>query len=104
LGIPRAARTSTLEDSGPPVTSEAPGAPGAFQGMMVALPGGLGIGKLRGASDNRCSVEIFYSIAHQDQCEFDARELGRDYLSPQTRVYVRDGERFKVGRVTHYLR
>jgi ATP-dependent helicase HepA len=79
-------------------------APGAFQGMIVALPGGRGVGKLRSANNNRCTVEIFYSIVHQDFCEFEASELERAYLSPQTRVYVRDGERFKVGRVTHYLR
>jgi len=72
--------------------------------MLVALPGGRGIGKLCGAADGDCSVEIFHSVVHQEIWKFAEGDLERAYLSPQTRVYVKGDDRFRVGRVTHYLR
>lgn len=72
--------------------------------MLVALPGGRGIGKLCAGADGRCTVEVFHSAVRQDLYEFASDELERSYLSPQTRVYVKRGDRFRVGRVTNYLR
>lgn len=71
--------------------------------MLVALPGERGIGKLVSATEGRCTVSIFYSLQRTENVEFDDTSLGRAYLSPQTRAYVLDGERMRVGRVADYL-
>ena len=61
------------------------------------------MGKLESAADGRCTVSIFHSILKSEVVELSLEEISRAYLSPQTRVYVRDGERFQVGQVTNYL-
>ncbi len=48
-------------------------------------------------------VAVFHSILRTDTVGLDLSDIGRAYLSPQTRVYVRQGDRFRVGRVTNYL-
>lgn len=63
----------------------------------------MGVGKLEAAAEGRCTVSVFHSILRSETTELALDDLSRAYLSPQTRVYVRDGERFKVGRVTNYL-
>ena len=74
-----------------------------FRGMLIEIPGHRGIGKLKSAADGRCTVSVFRSILRTETAEMPIDNLRRAYLSPQTRVYVRDGERFKVGRVKNYF-
>ena len=71
--------------------------------MLVELPGHKGIGKLEAAVDGRCSINIFYSVQRTQAIECALSELRRAYLSPQTRAYVHDDDRTRVGRVTGYL-
>jgi len=74
-----------------------------IRGMLVGLAGGTGIGKLEAVANGRCTVSVFYSIVRRETTEMSVRDLTRAYLSPQTRVYVRDDEHFRVGRVRNYL-
>jgi ATP-dependent helicase HepA len=74
-----------------------------FRGMLVSLPEGRGVGKLEGVDGDTCSVAIFRSIIQSETVQFPVSDLTRAYLSPQTRVYVQDGERFRVGRVADFL-
>ena len=48
----------------------------------------------------------FHSAVHQEEREYDAAQLERAHLSPQTRVYVRDdeSEAWSAGRVIDYDR
>jgi len=71
--------------------------------MFVGLPGHKGIGKLEAAADGRCTISVFHSIRRTQTIECPTSEVERAYLSPQTRAYVRDDDRMRVGRVTHYL-
>lgn len=73
------------------------------RGTLVSLPRRQGVGKLESVSDNLCSVSIFFSLVRTETIDVDATELGRAYLSPQTRAYVLDEDRIRVGRVTNYL-
>lgn len=74
-----------------------------FRGMLVGLPGRRGIGKLVAAADGRCKVSIFYSILRTEVVEYGFSEIGRAYLSPQTRAYVPGKGGMRVGRVTDFL-
>lgn len=76
---------------------------GLFKGMLVGLPGQKGVGKLRSSADGRCSVSIFYSIQRSEDIECDVADVVRAFLSPQTRAYVLDEERMRVGRISNYL-
>lgn len=69
----------------------------------MSLPRKRGVGKLEAVDGQTCSVAVFRSITRSEIVRFPAAELSRAYLSPQTRVYVRDEERFRVGRVTDFL-
>jgi len=71
--------------------------------MLVELPGRKGIGKLESAADGRCQVAVFHSILHTETIDLSISDIGRAYLSPQTRVYVRQDDRYRVGRITNYL-
>ena len=71
--------------------------------MLVSLPQNRGIGKLEEDHGDTWSVTVFRSIIRSEILQFPAAALRRAYLSPQTRVYVRDEERFRVGRVTDFL-
>jgi ATP-dependent helicase HepA len=75
-----------------------------FRGMLVDLPRRRGVGKLEAAGDGRCSVSVFHSILHTETLDLAMKEINRAFLSPQTRVYVKQDDRFRVGRVTNYLR
>lgn len=72
-------------------------------GMLVSLPEGRGVGKLEGVGGDTCSVAIFRSIIRSEVVQLPMGAIARAYLSPQTRVYVRDEERFRVGRVADFL-
>lgn len=71
--------------------------------MLVGLPGQKGVGKLQSAADGRCTVSIFYSVQRSEDIECDVAEIERAFLSPQTRAYVLDGDRMRVGRISDYL-
>lgn len=71
--------------------------------MLVGLPGQKGIGKLQSASSGRCIVSIFYSIQRSEDIEYNVSDITRAFLSAQTRAYVLDDERMRVGRITDYL-
>lgn len=71
--------------------------------MLVELPGRKGIGKLQSAADGRCVISIFHSIQRSQDIECEAGAVTRAYLSPQTRAYVIDHERMRVGRISDYL-
>lgn len=70
--------------------------------MLVGLPGHRGVGKLEAAADGRCSISIFHSLNRTETIECAVSEIERAYLSPQTRAYVLDGERMRVGRIRDY--
>ncbi len=74
-----------------------------FRGMLVELPGQKGVGKLHSAAEGRCVVSIFHSIQRSEDIECEVGAVVRAYLSPQTRAYVLDDERMRVGRISDYL-
>ena len=76
---------------------------GLFKGMLVELPGQKGVGKLQSAADGRCVISIFHSIQRSEEIECEVGAVARAFLSPQTRAYVLDDERMRVGRVSDYL-
>ena len=72
-------------------------------GMLVSLPEGRGVGKLEGVDGDTCSIAVFRSIIRSEVVQLKVAAISRAYLSPQTRVYVRDEGRFRVGRVADFL-
>ena len=74
-----------------------------FRGEFVELPRRKGLGKLESAADGRCAVTVFHSILRIETISLAPEDIRRAYLSPQTRVYVRHGDGFRVGRVTNYF-
>ena len=71
--------------------------------MLVELPGGKGVGKLQSVTDGGCTVSIFHSIQRSEDIECSVSDVARAFLSPQTRAYVLENERLRVGRITDYL-
>ncbi|TNC74350.1 protein DpdE [Rubellimicrobium roseum] len=71
--------------------------------MLIGLPGGRGVGKLEASDGKTATVAVFHSVARTERLEIPASSLERAYLSPQTRVYVRNEDRFQIGRVADYL-
>jgi ATP-dependent helicase HepA len=71
--------------------------------MLVELPRQKGVGKLQSAAEGRCVVSIFHSIQHSEDIECQGGAVVRAYLSPQTRAYVLDDGRMRVGRISDYL-
>jgi ATP-dependent helicase HepA len=71
--------------------------------MLVQLPGQKGVGKLQSAAEGRCVISIFYSIQRSEDIECEVSAVVRAYLSPQTRAYVLDDGRMRVGRISDYL-
>ena len=71
--------------------------------MLVELPGQKGVGKLQSAAEGRCVVSIFHSIQRSEDIECEVGAVVRAYLSPQTRAYVLDDGRMRVGRISDYL-
>jgi ATP-dependent helicase HepA len=74
-----------------------------FRGMLVSLPEGRGVGKLESIDGDTCVVAVFRSIVRSETVQLSVADLTHAYLSPQTRVYVKDDDRFRVGRVADYL-
>ena len=74
-----------------------------FRGMLVELPGRKGIGKLLSTNNGRCVVSIFYSILSSVEIACDTNGVARAFLSRQTRAYVFDDERMRVGRIIDYF-
>lgn len=75
-----------------------------FKGMLVELPRERGVGKLESVSDGRCSISAFHSILRTETVDLALSVLRRAFLSPQTRVYVKQDDKFQVGRITSYLK
>src|SRR5258708_25148338 len=71
--------------------------------MLVALPNGKGVGKLDRIDGQEGTILIFYSIARSETVRLPLSALTHAYLSPQTRVYVLQDDRFKAGRIAAYL-
>lgn len=71
--------------------------------MFTELPEYKGVGKLESAFDGRCTISVFHSLTRTETIECKAAGIRRAYLSPQTRAYVLDGERIRVGRIQDYL-
>lgn len=74
-----------------------------LRGGFVQLPGQLGFGKLLTLQNGLAEVSIFYSAAHIETELFSESGLSRAYLSPETRTFVREDDRWRVGRVKDYL-
>ena len=64
------------------------------------------LGKLVGLRPGIAQVRIVHSAVNHEEREYDPRQLKRAFLSPQTRVYLRDDEResWSAGRVIDYDR
>ena len=74
-----------------------------IKGMLLELPAGRGIAKLESVDGDFCDVSVFHSIVRSEPATYQIKLLERAYLSPQTRVYVLDDDRYRVGRVADYL-
>ncbi|GAU81821.1 protein DpdE [Bosea sp. BIWAKO-01] len=74
----------------------------AVTGLLVELPRNQGIGRLAAVEGRTCRVEIFYGVSRIETALFKIEEVSRAYLSPQTRVYVRSGQGFRIGRVVGF--
>lgn len=74
-----------------------------YHGMLVSLPDSSGVGKLDAIQGDFCTVSVFRSTLHSETLQLPLHDLKRAYLSPQTRVYVLEDDRFRVGRVTDFL-
>ena len=79
------------------------GRPALFRGMLVGLPGRKGVGKLQSLADGRCVISVFHSIRRTETLNLNINDLERAYLSPQTRVYIREDQEVRIGRVTDYM-
>ncbi len=71
--------------------------------MLVELPRQKGVGKLQSAANGRCVISIFYSLQRSEEIECGVAAVARAYLSPQTRAYVLDDGRMRVGRISGFL-
>lgn len=72
-------------------------------GMFIELPHGRGLAKLESVSGSGSTVTIFRSIRNVETLDLEVAKLRRGYLSPQTRVYVRDRKQTRVGRVIGFF-
>ena len=71
--------------------------------MLAELPRRQGVGKLLSADSERCTVSVFHSILRSESVDLPLADVGRAFLSPQTRVYVQDGDHYRIGRVKNYF-
>lgn len=70
---------------------------------LVAVDNKYGIGKVIGIDETHADVRFFLNITKQITETYLIEELQIVYLSPQTRVYVKDKEyKWKIGRVKDY--
>ena len=77
--------------------------PALFRGMFVRLPGCKGVGKLQSVDDGRYVISVFHSIGRTETLELNLSDMERTYLSPQTRVYVKENQSVRIGRVAGYM-
>ena len=71
-------------------------------GMLVALPSRRGVGTILNAHPDWSEIEVFHSIERTDVEHFPTDALQRALIGPETRVYIQDGEIWRVGRVKNY--
>lgn len=70
---------------------------------LVSIDNKYGIGKVIDIDDEKYQVSFFIDIKTQVQQVFDITELEHVFLSPQTRVYIKDDSgQWKIGRVKDY--
>ena len=79
------------------------GSPVLFRGMFVGLPDRRGVGKLQSSANGCCVVSVFHSIRRIETLDLSINDIKRAYLSPQTRVYVREDQDLSIGRVADYM-
>ncbi len=71
-------------------------------GMLVTLPGRRGVGTVLNCHADWSEVEVFHSIDHSDVEHFPTDTLQRAFAGPETRIYVKIDEIWRVGRVKNY--
>ena len=71
-------------------------------GMLVTLPGRRGVGTIANAHRDWCEVEVFHSIEKSDLEHFPTDMLTRALAGPETRVYVKSGGSWRIGRIKNY--
>jgi ATP-dependent helicase HepA len=70
--------------------------------MLVTLPGRRGVGTVLNSHTDWSEVEVFHSIDRSDIEYFPTDTLQRAFAGPETRVYLKIGENWRVGRITNY--
>lgn len=80
------------------LVAEAPYRPG----MLVTLPGRRGVGTVLNSHADWSEVEVFHSIDHSDVEHFPTEALRRALAGPETRIYTKMGENWRVGRIKNY--
>jgi ATP-dependent helicase HepA len=70
----------------------------------VKVPGPERLGRLLAVNGNQAEVEITYSLVRRETRLYDARNLARAYLSPQTRTFLYEAktDTYTAGRITDY--
>lgn len=72
-------------------------------GMFIELPNGRGMAKLEAIFGSSSRVTVFRSVRNVESLNLETAKIRRGYLSPQTRVYVRDTKQTRVGRVIGFF-
>jgi ATP-dependent helicase HepA len=67
--------------------------------MLVYVDNDWGIGKVVARAGNDLVVRFFQSIARQTERTYPVDQLERPLLTPQTRVYFQQDDRWRVGRI-----
>jgi len=70
--------------------------------MLVSLPGRRGVGTVVSAGRVDCRISLFHSIDESVLEDLPTAALSRALLAPETRVYVRDKDAWRVGRIKDY--
>lgn len=80
------------------LVAEAPFGPG----MLVELPGRRGVGTVLNSHVDWTEVEVFHSIDRSDVEYFPTDTLRRAFAGPETRIYLKIGDVWRVGRIKNY--
>ena len=70
--------------------------------MLVTLPGRRGVGTVLNSHPDWSEIEVFHSIERSDVENFPTDTLQRALAGPETRIYVKSGEAWRVGRIKNY--
>ncbi|MBW4091560.1 MAG: DEAD/DEAH box helicase, partial [Proteobacteria bacterium] len=70
--------------------------------MLVTLPGRRGVGTVLNSHPDWSEIEVFHSIERSDVENFPTDTLQRALAGPETRIYVKSGETWRVGRIKNY--